>query len=41
MDREFFVPLLEGTSLRIRINIDRGEVTAFVVQLECNIGDGR
>lgn len=39
MDREFFAPLLEGTSLRIRINLDRGEVTKFVVQLEYNVGD--
>lgn len=39
MDREFFVPLLEGTSLRVRINIDRGGVTDFVVQLEYNAGD--
>lgn len=39
MDRDFFVPLLEGTSLRVRINIDRGEVTEFVVQLEYHIGD--
>ncbi len=39
MDREFFVPLLEGTSLRIRIDINRGEVTRFVVQLEYNTGD--
>ncbi len=36
MDKEFFVPLLEGNSLRVRINIDRGEVTRFVVQLEYN-----
>jgi len=38
MDREFFVPLPEGSSLRIRIGIDRGEVKGFVVQLEYNIG---
>ncbi len=38
MDREFFVPLPEGSSLRIRISIDRGEVTKFVVQLEYTIG---
>ncbi len=37
MDKEFFVPLLEGSSLRVRINIDRGEVTRFVVQLEYNV----
>lgn len=37
-DKEFFVPLLEGNSLRVRINIDRGEVTRFVVQLEYNSG---
>lgn len=41
MDREFFVPLPEGSSLRIHINIDRGEVTRFVVQLECAIGGDR
>ena len=38
MDKEFFVPLLEGSSLRVRITIDRGEVTRFVVQLEYNRG---
>jgi len=39
MDKEFFVPLLAGNSLRIRINIDRGKVTRFVVQLEYTIED--
>ncbi|MCA1667010.1 MAG: hypothetical protein LC793_06345 [Thermomicrobia bacterium] len=41
MDREFFVPLPEGSSLRVRIEIDRGEVARFVVQLEYTIGDDR
>ncbi len=39
MDREFFVPLQEGSALRVRINIERGEVTNFVVQLEYNFRD--
>ncbi|MHB8647489.1 MAG: DUF7718 family protein [Thermomicrobiales bacterium] len=39
MGREFFVPLLEGSSLRVRIDVVRGEVKRFVVQLEYNVGD--
>lgn len=42
MDREFFA-LLEGGPLRLRVRVDifRGDVTRFVVQLEYNSKDDK
>ena len=38
-DVEYFRPLRTGDVIRVRIDVERGRVTAFTMQLECYVDE--